>query len=862
MAKPPRKVPKIKPSTDRAQARPAARATKRRSDRQDPLKAYRGKRDFARTSEPAPKRGTGKAWQFVVQKHDARRLHFDLRLELDGVLKSWAVTRGPSFDPQDKRLAVRTEDHPMKYLNFEGVIPKGEYGGGTMIVWDRGTWTPAFDPEWGLTKGHLEFELDGERLKGRWHLVRMKPRPGEKKEQWLLMKAADDYARSATEPDVLEKETTSVLSGKTNEELAKAELVRDDHKDRKDIARRRTQKLPEARRLKGARKGLLPVFVEPSLAAPAAHPPAGADWLHEIKFDGYRLQARIDAREVKLLSRKGLDWTHRFESIASALKVLRLPSALLDGEIVVEDAAGVSSFNDLVTDLRAGRQDRFRYLVFDILYFDGSDLRGAPLVDRKGLLKEVLASAGGAIAYSDHVEGHGPEAFEHACRLGLEGIVSKRRDTPYVSGRGNHWLKSKSFARQEFVVVGYVPSTASKKAVGSLVLGYYEDGKLIHAGRVGTGLSADEAQTFFSALEPITIDKPQFGRKPIAGAEKGVRWVEPRVVVEIEYRGWSKDGVLWHSSYRGIREDKEPSEVMREARPPGGKSAAPHDWRLTHPDRVLWPEEGITKQGLADFYAEIADWILPHLVKRPLALLRCPGGIAAQCFFAKHAWGGLGAAIKQVDTGDAEPMLAIEDLDGLIELVQGNVLEIHPWGSTIADLERPDRLIFDLDPGDGVSWGAVIAGARELRQRLGDIGLESFVKTTGGKGLHVVVPLLPSLAWDAAKAFSKELVDAVAADSPRRYLTNMAKSKRTGRIFLDYLRNARGATAVAAYSTRARRGAAVSTPLGWDELSDAVKADHYRVDNITRRLNVLRRDPWDGFFALRQRLPGAGRRKR
>ena len=452
--------------------------------------------------------------------------------------------------------------------------------------------------------------------------------------------------------------------------------------------------------------------------------------------------------------------------------------------------------------------------------------------------------------------------FRHAGKLRDNGIVSKRRDAPYRSGRGDQWLKFKCMLRQEFVVVGFVPSTAGGRAIGSLVLGYYENDALIHAGRVGTGFTADDARAFFSALEGIKIDKPAFGRKPIAGAEKQVRWVEPRLVVDVEYRGWSKDGVLWQASFRGLREDKDPLDIVREDSTSKEKGAVPHEPHLTHPDRLLWPEEGITKQGLADFYTEIAAWILPHLVDRPLSLLRCPGGIADKCFFAKHAWPGLDTLIKRVETGDKQPMLAIDNLDGLLELVQGNVLEIHPWGSTVSDLERPDRLTFDLDPGEEVSWPSMIDAAREVRRRLGDIGLESFVKTTGGKGLHVVVPLKPSLQWDAAKAFSKELTERMANDSPDRYVAVMSKAKRKGRIFLDYLRNARGATAVAAFSTRARPGAAISTPLDWTELSEAVKADHYRLDNIVRRLSSLKTDPWEGFFALRQRLPaGRGKKK-
>ncbi len=827
--------------------------------RSDPLATYRAKRDLARSGEPRAevRRGKSPKLQFVVQKHDARRLHFDLRLELDGVLLSWAVTRGPSFVATEKRLAVRTEDHPMKYLDFEGVIPKGEYGGGTMIVWDRGEWEPRFDPHWGLAKGHLEFELRGQRLQGGWHLVRMKPRRGETKEQWLLIKASDAYARDAAEADIVEAETASLLSGLTNEELAVAPGVRIDHQARAAIAERRRQPLADASRINGARKAMLPVFVEPSLAEFAARPPAGSSFVHEIKLNGYRLQARIDAGEVKLLSRKGLDWTHRFKSVAAALKRLRLPSALLDGEVVVEDAAGISSFNDLVTDLKAGRQDRFRYFVFDLLYLGGADIRGASLEARKAALKDALATApdGGAIVFNEHIEAEGKPTFEHACRLGLEGIVSKRRDAPYRSGRVSQWFKSKCIKRQEFVVVGYTPSSGGGRAIGALILGFYEDGDLIHAGRVGTGFGEEEAKAFFEALEGIRTDKPDFGRKLVDGAERQVRWVEPRLVVDVEYRGWSKDGVLFHSSFRGLREDKDPLEITREDRATTGEIKMPQTPRLTHPDRLLWPEEGITKQGFADYYAEIADRVLPHIVDRPLSLMRCPGGIAAKCFFAKHPFAGLTDRVRRVPTGEKEPMLAISDLEGLLELVQSNVLEIHPWGATVADLERPDRLIFDLDPGENVAWPAMIEAAGELRQRLSDLGLASFVKTTGGKGLHVVLPVTVSLEWNDAKAFTRELAESMAADSPSRYLATMSKSKRKGRIFIDYLRNGRGATAVAAFSPRARPGAGISTPLAWDELSEAVKADHFRLDNILRRLSALERDPWEGFFALRQGLP-------
>jgi bifunctional non-homologous end joining protein LigD len=824
----------------------------------DQLQAYREKRDFRRTREPRARVGKRKGARFVVQKHAARRLHYDLRLEMDGVLKSWAVTRGPSLVPQDKRLAVRTEDHPLKYLDFEGVIPKGEYGGGTMIVWDRGRWAPEFDPQMGLDKGHLSFTLDGERLQGHWHLVRIKPRAGERSEPWLLMKADDEFARAAGAPDVLEEVTTSLLTGRDIAEVAAADDVRPDHRERAKVAAARKVKLPDPARIRGAKRGLLPTFVEPSLAKLADRVPAGDRWIHEIKFDGYRMQARIDGKETRLLTRNGLDWTKRFASVAKMLAKLGLASALLDGEIVVEDTAGIASFSSLQADLEARRQDRFIYYVFDVLYMDGTDLRGASLIDRKYLLLNVLSRLPerSNIRFSEHLDEGGDAMFKHACRLGLEGIVSKRHDLPHRSGRGDHWIKRKCTLSQEFVIGGYVPSTAARRSVGSLAVGYYEKGVLHYAGRVGTGFSDSQARALAAALEEVRRPEPPFAAVP-REAQKGARWVEPTRVAEVEFRGWTADRMLRQAAFKGLREDRAPEEIRREELgvPVRRETASLAGARLTHPDRLLWEIQGVTKQGLAEFYAEIADWILPHLVRRPLSLLRCPSGIAGSCFFAKHPWKGLDNAVHVVDVGKGEPMLWIDDLAGLIALVQAAAVELHPWGSSITDLDRPDRLIFDLDPAENVGWPTVIESAVEVRQRLKDVGLKSFVKTTGGKGLHVVAPLAPKADWTAAKAFTQGIATAMAKDSPKRYVATSAKSARGGRIFVDYLRNDRGSTAVAAYSTRAREGATVSTPIAWHELSPEIKADHFNVANLQRRLDVLKGDPWREFFRLRQRLP-------
>jgi len=842
------------------------------ADKADKLGSYRAKRDFARTPEPAPEPPPGQealaGSRFVMQRHGARRLHYDLRLELDGVLLSWAVPNGPSYVTTEKRLAVRTEDHPLKYLEFEGTIPKGEYGGGTMIVWDRGTWKPVHNVQKSLAKGHLEFELDGERLKGRWHLVRLR-RPREKGEPWLMIKADDAYARQPADRDVLEEHTTSVLSGRSNDELGAADL-RGDHRARQAVAAARGKKLPDGA-VKGARKGFLSVFVEPALATAAEQPPKGTGWWHEVKFDGYRMQARVDGPEVRLLTRTGLDWTQRFKPIAEAVAALGLDSAVLDGEVVVEDAAGISSFSELVNDLKAGRAERFRYYAFDLMYLSGHDLRDAPLAERKRLLAEVMERAPnpGRVTLSEHFDMDGAAFFEHVSRLGLEGMVSKRPDGRYRSGRSKDWIKCRCILSQEFVVVGYVSSTTSRRIVGSLALGYYEGTDLLLAGRVGSGFTGDTAKALYDALQPLRIAKPVFGRKPPPEAEKGVQWVEPRLVVQADFHAWPADGLIRHSTFQGVREDRDPTQIVREHAGQGAepqtvkaaKSAAPKIIPVfTHADRVLWPDDGITKQGLAEYYINNTGRILPFVTGRPLSLVRCPNGIV-DCFYAKHAWAGLDASVRRIDAGKDEQSLVIDGLEGLLSLVQSNVLEIHPWGSREGDVERPDMLIFDLDPGDGVTWSRVIEAAREVRERLkAKLKLESFVKTSGGKGLHVVVPLVPAVEWDPAKAICKELAEDMEADDPRRYIANMSKQKRAGRVFIDYLRNGRGATAVAAYSTRARPGAAVSTPLAWEELSEAIKADHFRLGNIDRRLAYLKDDPWAGYFDVDQALPGAAKK--
>jgi bifunctional non-homologous end joining protein LigD len=829
------------------------------------LEAYRRKRDFSATPEPEGKSARRKrrgGAQFTIQKHAARRLHYDLRLEHDGVLWSWAVTRGPSLVPGDKRLAVRTEDHPLDYAEFEGTIPKGEYGGGTVLVWDVGTWKALGDPEKGAAKGHLEFELAGKRLSGRWHLVRMARKPREKAENWLLIKGDDAAARGEDDPDVLEEHPESVLTGRTVEEVAGEAPGWSSKTGRiaKSAGRR------EAPKVKGAVRRGWPGFVPPALATLRPDPPAGDRWVHEIKFDGYRFQAHLRDGGATLLTRHGHDWTGRFgPEIRAALEALPAETAIVDGELVVESGAGVSDFGALQADLAAERSDRFVFYAFDLLYLDGRDLRAAPLTARKEALAELIAGAPAVLRFSEHFEAEGEIVLRHSCRLSLEGVVSKLRDGKYVSGRGKGWIKSKCQQRQEFVVLGHVPSSTGRNAIGALLIGHYDDGRLTVAGKVGTGFTQKVAEDLFRRLEAMRTDRPELDKPP--GADlKGVRFVRPELVAEVEYLTWTADGVLRHTSFRGLREDRDPREVVRE---PDGASPdrapvdrPPASVKLTHPDRLYWKDAGVTKQGLAEYYAQVWRRMAPHVVNRPLALLRCPDGVGGQCFFQKHAWRGMNREIlgrtDPLDDGKDATVLAIDGLAGLTGVVQGGALEIHTWQSTIDDLERPDQIVMDLDPGEDVAWPDVIAAAREVRERLNQAGLASFLKTSGGKGLHVVAPLTPKADWARVKGFAKSIADAMTADSPDRFIATITKSKRRGKVLIDYLRNGRGSTAIAPYATRARDGAPVSMPLAWEEIDGVPGAAYYTVRNAIARIAALD-DPWDGFRAAARPCPEIAR---
>ncbi|HKG00271.1 MAG TPA: DNA ligase D, partial [Xanthobacteraceae bacterium] len=776
------------------------------------------------------------------------------------------------------------------------------------------------DAHKGLAKGNLTFSLAGEKLHGKWHLVRLRGRPGETKANWLLIKSKDDAARDESDPDILEEKPLSVITGRSIPEIAEGKgrkRVWQSNRSVKDnvkagttggnaIAAPRAKKTARSQRrpsesTKTARKkpraktkgstsrgAPLPDFVPLVLATLSERAPDDPAWIHEIKLDGYRIQARLDHGEVKLLTRKSLDWTARFPPIAQAVADLPAEQVLIDGEIVSETESGVSSFSQLQQDLSDGRTDRMVYFAFDLLHLDGRDLTGAPLIERKEMLEQLLSglSADVPIRFSGHFEEPGSVLLEHACRMGLEGIISKRRDAPYRSGRGGDWLKIKCANRQEFVVTGYAPSTVDSSAIGALILGYYDDGELRYAGRSGTGYTHRMARDLWQRLQPLRIDKPPFARLPAEETRaRNAKWVEPKLVVEADFRGWTHGDRIRQASFQGLREDKSPTEVVREknAMSPAAKKTAasaparsaraqgrptksaatapPYSIKLTHPDRVYWEDAGVTKQGLADFYAGIWDWIAPHIVGRPLALVRCPEGATGECFFQKHASAGIDQKwLRLVPEPDGDHVITIEGLDGLISLAQAGALEIHPRGTTADSMETADRLVFDLDPGPGTEWSDIVNAAREVRQRLSDLGLVTFLKTSGGKGLHVVLPIKPT-PWEPAKAFARNIAEGMAADDPSRYTATVKKSSRQKRIFVDYLRNSREATAVAPYSTRARPGAPVSTPITWEELANQDGANRYTVLNLHQRLARVRKDPWAEIGKLKQPLPAKAKRR-
>jgi bifunctional non-homologous end joining protein LigD len=825
--------------------------------RRTPLDDYRKKRDFTKSPEPRGQRQPAKpstALAYVIQKHEASHLHYDLRLELDGMLKSWAIPKGPSLNPLDKRLAVHVEDHPLEYGSFEGIIPEGEYGGGTVMLWDRGTWEPLGDAHKGFEKGALDFELHGARLKGRWHLVRLKR--ADKHDNWLLIKGDDSFA----DPDgtaAVEKYMTSVSSKRTMEKISKAGVVDEDAPNRSPSQKEPVKKKPRVE----AWVEPPPEFVSMQLATLVRKPPAGNDWIHEIKFDGYRIMSRLEEGEIRCITRGEKDWTQRFSEIAKQLSELDVSNALLDGEIVAVDSNGHMSFHALQQALKEGRQNVMHYYIFDLLFLNGQEMRKKTLLERKQALQELLPEDRGQLHYSEHFDQPGPDVFRQACRIALEGIVSKRKDASYVSGRSKSWLKSKCLNEQELVIGGFTYQPKQKELLAALAMGYYQNGDLIYAGKVGTGYTHDEANELVKKLKPLAIDKPPFkDLKEKLGPN--VVWVQPKLVAQVFFNEWTDSGLLRQPSFQGLREDKAPREVTRETEAEVPQIyASPHKTvvagiTISNPDKLMYPESGITKLELAEYYEAIANYMLPYVAGRPISLVRCPDGREKDCIFQRHPAVGMSPHIKPVSVTLNEPneFLTISDVKGLVALAQMAVLEIHTWGGRAKAIETPDRIVFDLDPAEDVVWANVRKAALELRDRLEEIGLKSFVLATGGKGLHVVAPIAEKYGWDDVKEFARLLAKSMAHDDPSRFTINMRKEQRVGRIYVDYLRNGKGSSFIAPYSTRKHEGAPVATPLEWDELTQTKNARPFDIRTILTHLKETG-GAWGEMLKLKQPLP-------
>ena len=840
------------------------------------LSRYRAKRDFARTAEPSgdrPRVRKSKARRYVIQKHAARRLHYDLRLEEGGVYKSWAVTKGPSLDPRDKRLAVEVEDHPIDYGRFEGTIPRGEYGGGTVQLWDRGHWTPdeSRAVAASLKAGELKFTLDGERLKGGWVLVRMKhDRTGGKRNNWLLIKHRDSFA--SDDGDALLAEDRSVATGRRMAEIAAGKQARARRGALEGKASER-----KARVIPGRRAAALPDFVAPQLAKLVEHLPVGANWVHEIKFDGYRMQLRVAGGKATLRTRTGLDWTGRFPEIAQAGS--RLPDCLIDGEIVALDTRNVPSFARLqaaLSELSEQETSALVFFVFDLLFADGDDLRGETLLERKARLKQFLSGkADTHIRYVDHFETAADAVLRSACRMALEGVVSKREDAPYRSGRGEAWLKTKCRAGQEVVIGGW---TEREGRLRSLLVGVHRGKRLAYVGRVGTGFGERNAGPLRKKLRGLAARQSPFQGADAPAGERDVRWARPELVAEIEFAGWTGSGMVRQAAYKGLREDKPPREITdepvlqtgdkRPRSPVRASEAVVLGVAISNPDKPLWPDAGdgepVTKEELARYHAAVGGWMIEHLRGRPCSIVRAPDGIDGQRFFQRHAMAGTSNLIVLVRIPDeSKPYLQLDRVEALVAVAQSGGIELHPWNCAPGEPDVPGRLVFDLDPAPDVPFSRVIDAAKELRARLEHAGLETFCKTTGGKGLHVVTPLSQPrrgrLAWPEAKEWARATCAAMAADDPSRYLITRSKKERAGRIFLDYLRNGRKATAIAPLSARARAGATVSMPLEWKQLRAGLEPARFTIRTAPALLARVK--PWQAYGDSARPLPLGRRRK-
>lgn len=862
------------------------------------LEEYNRKRDFAATPEPSgarkstrqSKRGKARqALQFCIQKHDATRLHYDFRLELDGTLKSWAVPKGPSLDPKSRRLAVHVEDHPLDYATFEGSIPQGHYGAGDVIVWDRGVWIPEDDPREAYEKGKLKFELQGEKLAGSWNLVRTNM--DGKKEQWFLIKSKDAAARPAAEYDIVEDQPHSVLSDRTiipkNVAKKRGGKAAEPRPVEKQPAR--TARTQASTQLKGAKKAVLPDTLKPELATLVDSVPNG-DWRYELKFDGYRIMARIADGDVRLFTRNGHDWTGKMPRQAEALAGLGLESAWLDGEVIVANDEGLPDFQALQNAFESNKSGAIVYYLFDMPYLNGLDLCKVPLEERRAALAQVLErSEDDILRFSEDFE-ESPEAMlNSACQMKMEGLIGKRAGSSYVSRRSNDWIKLKCSHRQEFVIVGFTDPKGSRSAFGALLLGLHDEdsGELRYAGKVGTGFNEASLRRVHAALKPLEVKKTAVVNPPTGADARGVHWLKPQLLAEVAYAEMTKDGSVRHAVFHGLRSDKPAEDITRErpatakksaADKPGpkakagtrekpapaetGKSPASGTFRITHPKRVIDASSGTTKGQLAEYYARTADWILPELANRPVALVRAPDGLSGELFFQKNPDR---LSIPDLQTMDKEysgqPVMMINSAEALVGAVQMSTIEFHTWNATSVDLERPDRFILDLDPDPALPWKAMIEATQLTLTVLDELGLTAFLKTSGGKGIHLVVPLKPKDDWAQIKAFSHAIVKHMAKLLPDRFSAVSGPKNRIGRIFIDYLRNSQGATTICAYAARTREGMPVSVPIFRDELSDLKGANQWTIHNLHERLGELDADPWADYAKTKQTIT-AGMRKR
>jgi bifunctional non-homologous end joining protein LigD len=854
------------------------------------LDDYNRMRDFSATSEPAAVKRSGRetatdhALQFCIQKHDASHLHYDFRLELDGALKSWAVPKGPSLDPKVKRLAVHVEDHPLDYATFEGSIPEGHYGAGDVIVWDRGVWIPLEDPHKAYAKGKLKFELQGEKLGGIWNLVRTHM-PG-KKENWFLIKHQDSAARPQDDYDVLVAEPDSVLSERTL--VTKPKLAAEQSKPpKKAPAKARKQ---ATGKLTGAHKAKLPAQLKPELATLVDSAPEG-QWSYEIKFDGYRIMARIDHDQVQLFTRNGHDWTHKLPQQAAALAALGLESAWLDGEMVVANEHGVPDFQALQNAFEGGSSGNILYYLFDLPYLNGVDLREVPVEERRAALATVLGSHEQPLLHFSEAFDETPDALlNSACQMQMEGLIGKRLGSPYVSRRSGDWIKLKCKHRQEFVIVGYTDPKGSRSAFGALLLGLHDrdSGELRYAGKVGTGFNESTLKSILAQLKPLQVKKAAVVNPPSGFEVKGVHWLKPKLLAEVAFAEMTKDGSVRHAVFHGLRDDKPAKDIIEERakpvktaekktstkKPPKKASASNADTapsqlglangkvRITHPDRVIDAASGTTKMQLAEYYASVAEWILPQLKERPVALVRAPDGIAGELFFQKNAER---LAIPGITTLDkdvtGQPVMLINNAEALIGAVQMSTVELHTWNATTVDLDKPDRFVLDLDPDPALPWKSMVEATTLTLTVLDELGLKAFLKTSGGKGIHLVVPLTRKLGWDEVKDFSHAIVSHIAKLLPDRFSAVSGPKNRVGRIFIDYLRNGLGATTICAYAARTREGLPVSVPLFREEVAEIKGGNQWNVHNVHERLAEVGDEPWADMKKTRQSITAEMRKR-